>query len=230
MEWKVNILYSAELKIQWFIFHFNGSFTHPQLCKIVCCRMWFFRVCTSSSPWHTSLCNIPKSHFSTSPLALSGQSSHCCLKVLILLLALSIVRCFPWSHRLLSFIVKTSAKYTVLNIHSLSIILSGKNGGPWITGASWAHTSVNTSAYPGDSRQPSVWNRSALNVLSISSHRILKSLAPKGRDLMKLIFLLLHQRLSEMKLAVVFFFSCTWTLVKDTIAISPACFHGLKLY
>lgn len=88
-------------------------------------------------------------------LSIGALSRHCCWKDLILVLTINMVSCFPWSHRFPLFIVKPiSAKYIAISTHSLPIIFSGKNGGPWMKGASSApftsaHISNNhTTAFP----------------------------------------------------------------------------------
>lgn len=124
---------------------------------------------------------------SENSLSIGELSRHCCMKALILLLAVNIVSLVPWGHKLPPFIFKKiSARYPTWGTHTSSLILLGKNGGLW----------KHTSAFPWDYCRTFVCSRRALNVLPISSHRILKRLVLKGWDLMKLIFLLLHQGLS----------------------------------
>ena len=72
-----------------------------------------------------------------------------CLKTWILLLAAHDISCFSWTKTHCVHFGKMSAKYFYLNSHSLSVILSSKNGAPWNMQLSSACNSINcTSAFP----------------------------------------------------------------------------------
>lgn len=131
-------------------------------------------------------------------------------------MAVNIVSCFPGSHKLPSFIFKTiSAKYTTWKTRS-SLILLGKNGGPW----------THTSAFPWDNCHTFVCSRRALNVLPISSQNIKKT-CTQGLRFNEINIFTTSPRTVLNETA--FFSPCTWILVKNTIIISIVCFHSLNL-
>lgn len=123
-------------------------------------------------------------------LNLGELSKQCCLQAWILWLAINTISCFSWNHRLHLFSRQYLPKIQLwIPTVCLSIILSGKNGGPWIRMASAVHMS---NDHTSDFFVKIVTRSRRALMFFLFHHRILKRPILKGWDVMKLAFLEIH--------------------------------------